>query len=744
MRNWKWTLNLLAAASLTTASCGLIDSELETQAARADSDPVSEHRNAYVGSELEFDPGPTQASGWPDLFAEVPNYREINKKIGDQWLAGKPGKRILDQVNAKRGNKPILEKAVNADTRGKFRFDMGPVFYRGRLDGSARVLVIGQDAATDEALIHRSFTGGTGQDTQHLLNSIGITRSYVFMNTYIYSVYEQDDEFGTAIAQLDANGQPGEVAKHRNKMFYKVFEQASKYTDPTTGAKGGIVLTIAIGSAAEKSWKTFLVEHGNDPLVKGVKHYNTQHPGAATFIQGNIDKAKKALQDQGAALKSKVATLAEIAAITQMPAPEHVKASAGVYEKAVVDYLDKVHKALEGKVADEHLKGLLALASAQNDLDKLFATFTNVFERVWDRKEKKGFLPSDTKTELDPGGVTTRPTSFVYSGNNIPWRDLPYGAARALGHGSTQSQRDTATSIALKNVGSRGKYKKIDQVPGLERAQSSINLRRADEVAWEPARVNPWDFSPGPSPTWAKLFHDTPPIKQLIEESGVKFAGNFQDVALWYRGTLESPEAVILLQDRDVDGLVVGRTAVGLVGQQLQAYLNRNGITKYAIIAPLPYENTRITTDGQLLDVIKTPKLVEYRNKIVATLVGANTRILAFGQVGETAAQSLPDNLRARVEQFRDFGPNDPIASIPRRDLPNGVPMWFGTSGNLSQMTTDEGGNQWLLWRAPLWIHKEPIVHMGPETTGTHDPVDTDEHPVTEPAPEIPASDPSE
>ena len=34
----------------------------------------------------------------------------------------------------------------------QFRLEWGPIFHRGRLDGSARVLIIGQDPAQHEAL----------------------------------------------------------------------------------------------------------------------------------------------------------------------------------------------------------------------------------------------------------------------------------------------------------------------------------------------------------------------------------------------------------------------------------------------------------------------------------------------------------------------------------------------------------------------------------------------------------------
>ena len=72
-----------------------------------------------------------------------------------------------------------------------FRTEWGPVFHRGRLDGSARVLVVGQDPATHEAICRRILVGEAGQRVQGLLGKLGITRSYVMVNALLYSVYGQ-------------------------------------------------------------------------------------------------------------------------------------------------------------------------------------------------------------------------------------------------------------------------------------------------------------------------------------------------------------------------------------------------------------------------------------------------------------------------------------------------------------------------------------------------------------------------
>lgn len=72
-----------------------------------------------------------------------------------------------------------------------FRVEWGPVFHRGRLDGSARVLVMGQDPGAHECIARRILVGEAGQRIQGFLARLGITESYVMINAFLISVYGQ-------------------------------------------------------------------------------------------------------------------------------------------------------------------------------------------------------------------------------------------------------------------------------------------------------------------------------------------------------------------------------------------------------------------------------------------------------------------------------------------------------------------------------------------------------------------------
>src|SRR5437660_6756806 len=72
-----------------------------------------------------------------------------------------------------------------------FRVEWGPIFHRGRLDGTARVLVLGQDPGAHESIARRILVGEAGQRVQGFLARLGVTKSYVMINTFVYSVFGQ-------------------------------------------------------------------------------------------------------------------------------------------------------------------------------------------------------------------------------------------------------------------------------------------------------------------------------------------------------------------------------------------------------------------------------------------------------------------------------------------------------------------------------------------------------------------------
>ena len=72
-----------------------------------------------------------------------------------------------------------------------FRVEWGPIFHRGRLDGTARVLILGQDPGAHECIARRILVGEAGQRVQGFLARLGVTTSYVMLNAFLYPVYGQ-------------------------------------------------------------------------------------------------------------------------------------------------------------------------------------------------------------------------------------------------------------------------------------------------------------------------------------------------------------------------------------------------------------------------------------------------------------------------------------------------------------------------------------------------------------------------
>jgi uracil-DNA glycosylase len=197
------------------------------------------------GNIWEHDPGPPASSGWAELFAETPNYRGLGRAV--------------------------LGKEA-------FRWHHGPMFFRGRLDGSAKVVVVGQEGAQDESLSHRSFTGGTGARMQHFLRHIGLDRSYVFLNSFVYPIFGQYSDRLRPLAQDPRSP----IASHRKRIFDKAI------------VDGDVRLVVAVGRAAKESVASWVKAHGGsaDPdrldkaslgsLPNRLRLVGVLHPGGAT------------------------------------------------------------------------------------------------------------------------------------------------------------------------------------------------------------------------------------------------------------------------------------------------------------------------------------------------------------------------------------------------------------------------------------------------------------------------------
>lgn len=82
--------------------------------------------------------------------------------------------------------------AIDPGFREFFWYDWGPVFYRGRLNGTARLLAIASDPGPTERLVGRTLVGDAGQRVQGFLAKLGLTSSYALVNAFPLAVHPSD------------------------------------------------------------------------------------------------------------------------------------------------------------------------------------------------------------------------------------------------------------------------------------------------------------------------------------------------------------------------------------------------------------------------------------------------------------------------------------------------------------------------------------------------------------------------
>ena len=141
----------------------------------------------------------------------------------------------------------------------RFRIEFAPVFYRGRLDGTARVLIVGQDPSTDEILAQRILVGSAGQLVQGLLRKMGIVQSYVMVNTFLFGVTGQFD------TKLRTISHAPEILSYRNALLDRL------------KATNALEAVLAFGVAAHDA-----VEHW--PGHQGLSVHKLVHPTARTGV----------------------------------------------------------------------------------------------------------------------------------------------------------------------------------------------------------------------------------------------------------------------------------------------------------------------------------------------------------------------------------------------------------------------------------------------------------------------------
>jgi len=156
-----------------------------------------------------------------------------------------------------------------------FRMEWGPIFHRGRLDGSARVLCIGQDPAEHEAIARRILVGTAGHRAQGFIAKLGINHSYVLVNAFLYSVYGQSGG--------NQHINDPKITHYRNLWIAAVISTAT------------IEAVVAFGGLADKAWQAYLADPAN-ASAKSLAYQHVPHPTSPEGAGGTPAQIKAATE----------------------------------------------------------------------------------------------------------------------------------------------------------------------------------------------------------------------------------------------------------------------------------------------------------------------------------------------------------------------------------------------------------------------------------------------------------------
>jgi uracil-DNA glycosylase len=171
----------------------------------------------------------------------------------------------------------LVREAPDADVypAADFRVEWGPIFHRGRLDGSARILIVGQDPGQHESIAHRILVGEAGQRVQGFLRKLGLERSYAMLNCYLYSVYGQ--------AGGERHVDDAAIAAYRDRWLDALF---------VASPPDAVVAFGHLGQAAFEHWR-----EGAGAAHAGVPFEHLPHPTMPEAAsKGDPDKRAQAMR----------------------------------------------------------------------------------------------------------------------------------------------------------------------------------------------------------------------------------------------------------------------------------------------------------------------------------------------------------------------------------------------------------------------------------------------------------------
>lgn len=620
--------------------------------------------DARRGSPGEYDAGAPMNSSWLRLYGQVPNYRAIGQKV----LGG---------------------------TDDKFRWIFGPMWYRGRLESQkVKVFVVGQEGAQDENLSNRAFTGSTGTKTQKFLNHLGVYRSYLFMNTFVYTINGQLEPDNKDFNWLEQGVGAKKSASDSPIVYYRhqLFNNMAQENNET------LSLIMGVGAGGKASVATWIESLG-----------------------GQCDPSNDLKFCDTSVLKEKF----------------------GVKNKILV-------------IGVPHPGGANPNLGGDAAMQNIIRGFTNAAKRVAEFASKNPvWLPSDQEDEAQfgkyyGGKLPDRlQQDFKYGNAPIPFRDFAFGTNWRMGKTGTSSNRWKSDSIQVFSDNGEYASKSAAYKNGGKLSDNGVDLKTLQkfgmpttDVAWEPPRAYPVEnaqrFDPGPcgnaaSPCeFSKALMGWGDLSSYHNKSFISHPSfGYQSI---YRGRTSNSQLLIFADQESHDDLFSGRALTGAQGQQLQDFLRTTGVRgDYLILRTLPVD--ALDDNEQLIsrasELAMDPQVMSRRQNIIDIAFKQNKfkAVVAVGPIAQNLVDKhkfgsakifkLPDiKQTAQVDAMaaqvastlgtqKQGNYTAQLVPIPREDLPYHSRWWMGTSGNraMRALGPQDGPHYYRVY-APGWVSK--------------------------------------
>jgi len=620
------------------------------------------------GSPAEYDPGASADSKWVELFGSTPNYRSI----GITALGGKP----MDDE--------------------KFRWEFGPMWYRGRLTPeSVKTFVVGQEGAQDENISNRAFTGSTGTRVQKFLNHLGIYRSYLFLNTFVYTINGQLSEMvdGKQVKNPKFDwleqGLDSPIVIYRHKLFDHMLE-----TNANT-----VALFMGVGAGGKASLATWINARGGKCSV----FYEMKNCDTTGLVKWFKDH-------RGITIKNKILAIG-------VPHPGGANPNLG------------------GDAQMENIK----------------AGFTSAAGRVAEYKTfNHDWLPSDIDEKASSAELIDRLNKpYVYKGYApIPFRDFAFNTNWRMGSEGTTSNRWGSNSIQVySDAGTYNDknskfYRPRDIDSGLNSKKTALIEMKSLDLPYESPRyyADSWDaqnpnYDYGPCGYLGQNENSCALSEALVSWPNLKTIGinyvNHDSFGYFgtYRGRIKNARVFILADQTSHDDFFSARALTGTEGQKLQTVLKNSGVgSKYFIQRTLPVDTLGTSIPDLIKGVLHPEMLKTYQHIYTAASEKSQFEvIIALGPVATAVVNNLklPENItKLRLDNLSDLEKvntlqtvlantlkttvtrsfNGELTTIPREDLPYHTRWWMGSSGDRAARGENySDGNYYRVW-APYWV----------------------------------------